>query len=749
MGTAARRGFVSRCAVRREWTLTDLWAVFRRRRVFVLVCVLITLALASGYCLTATRRYRATGQIEIDPQQTGTLGLDESVTGGGANNGSNALATTMTIETDARILRSGALALMVIKELHLGTTPDYFAPHRGRTGILSWTHLRHAPLEPLSVPLDEAPNRRAAALKIFASHLKVAPVSGTRLIDVSYASPDPKLAAKVVNRLIAALEEYTFQSRFQATSQASTWLAGQLAGLKKQTESLEQTANGMEQGTGVYGGDAAHNLVLARLDQLNLALQRAESDRILKQSIYEVVKSGNAGMISGLAGNATAGASPAMNNSLALLQTLRGEQAKVQATIDEDNARYGSAYPLMAELHGQLDGLNGAIQAEIGRIGERAKTDYEVAQKSEDAARAALEKQEQLATADNGPMTAYEMARQDADSSRSLYQGLLDKLKEAGVLEGLRSSDLTVVSTGLEPPTNHPHSPDVPLILAAALAAGLFIGCAGALAREAMDHSVRSIDDLEYALGVPLAGMVARRGSGWRIGRSLRHKGMPAMRGADLQAPFALSRRGARPKTVLITSPAAGEGKSRLAVTLAASLARGGAQVLLVDADLRRPSLHTLLTDGDAEPESVGGGLAAALQSGAKVEARACAQAPGLWLIPAGDVAADADVVRAAALLDSPRMEALVNEWRSRYDVVLMDTAPALAAPDAAALARLCDRVVMVVRYEWTAMRAAERGYRLMRRNLAEHAELDVVMNGVPGNSPDYVAYYGQEGARA
>lgn len=737
-----RPGTTSR-TMRREWTLADLLTIFQRRRAFVLSSMLAALALAAIYCLTATPRYLATGQIEVDSQEAGTLGLDQSVTGGAANNNSDALATSMILQTDARILQSSTLALIVIKELHLETTADYFPPHRAGLWIPAWVFFWRKPLEPMSVPLDNAPNRRYAALEIFAHHLKIAPVAGTRLIDVSYANPDPKLAAEVVNRLIAALEAYTFQSRFQATSQASEWLTGQLAGLKKQTENLEQTADTLEQGTGVYGGDAAHNLVLARLDGLNRALERAESNRILKQSIYEIAKSGDPEKIASLAGDVV-GAGPEMNNSLSLLQALRDERAKVQATIDEDNERYGSAYPMMAELHGKLDGLNKSIQREIRRIGERARTDYEVAQKSEDAARTALQKQEQLATADNSRMAAYELARQNADASRNLYQGLLNKLKEAGVLEGLHSTNLTVVNAGLEPPTNHPYSPNVPLIFAAALALGLFAGCAGALVREAADRSVRSIDDLEYALGVPLAGVFAQHRTARRFVRK-------AQRGASLpvglRGAFALPRSGTQSTTVLITSAASGDGKSRLAVSLALTLSRGGARVLLVDADLERPSLHTRLFDEDASPKGAGSGLAEALRTSGPITAHPCVQSPGLWLVPAGN--ADPEASHAADLLASPRMSALMDEWRSQYDVVLVDTAPALAVPNAAALARLCERTLLVVRYQRTAMRAVERSYRIIRRNLPEHAELDVVMNGVPENSPDYAAYYGHKGARA
>ena len=156
--------------------------------------------------------------------------------------------------------------------------------------------------------------------------------------------------------------------------------------------------------------------------------------------------------------------------------------------------------------------------------------------------------------------------------------------------------------------------------------------------------------------------------------------------------------------------------------------------MLLVDADLHCPSLHTLF---HAEPAA---GLAEALASGSPPTAHM--QSPDLSVIWAGVPNADS-----ADLLASPQFDALVRQWRSEYDFVLLDSAPVLPVPDAARLAQLCDRTLLVVRYESTTLPAARRSYQMVRRNLPEQAELDVVMNGVPANSPDYFAYYGYKGS--
>lgn len=715
----------------REWTLKDLVSIFRRRRGIVGVSVLTAITLAALYCVLATRRFQATGQVEVQKDSPGRLGLDRNMTGDPENGDADALDASMTLETEASILRSPTLALMVVKNLKLETTEDFYPLHKHRLTIPAWMFFWKKPVEPLSVPLDGAPNRRYVVLKIFASHLKVEQETGTRLIDVSYSSPDPQLASVVVNRLIAALQDYTFQSRFQATAQASAWLATQLSGLKKQTEDLQQAADRLQQGTGIYGPDASHNLVLARLEGLNAALSAAETNRILKQAIYEVTKSGDPELISGLAGNNATGANPAITNSLALLQTLRAQQASVQAEIDEADARYGSAYPKVAELHGELSGIDKSIHDEIGRIGERAHTDYEVAQSAEDAARDSFEKQKELATEANDRTVAYELARQEADASRGLYQNLLGKLKEAGVLEGLRSTNLTVVNAGMVPPTNHPHSPNVPLSFAAALAGGMFLGCAGALVREATDSSVHSIDDLERLLGVSVAGVVPR------FRKAARRNNVPIENGELVSpSPFSLPSSQKSSQVILVTSAVPGDGKSGLAASLATSLARSGARVLLIDADLQCPTLHSIF---GAQQTS---GLLEALRTGTAADIHECPHVPGLSAVWAGD-AATANSWNGAALLASPHLNALVQQWRTQFDYIVLDSAPVLPVPDAASLARLCDRTLLIVRYQATTMQAAQRGYRMIRRHLPSHAELDVVMNGLPKSSPDYFAYYG------
>ncbi len=724
-----------------EIHLGSLFTVLRQRRRIFFAVFAALLLLVTVYCTLATRRYQATGQIQVQKETVGSFGLDESVMGDAAGQASDALDYNVTLQTEANILGSDSLALQVIRELHLENTPDFFAPAKNTpvSNVLSYVRFWKKPLEPLSVPLERAPDRRYVALKIFASRLKVEPVTGTRLINVSYSNPDPKLAADVVNHLISALMEYSYQSRFTATAQASNWLSTQLEDLRKRTEALQSRAAALEHDTGMYGDDASHNVVLARLEALNQVWSEAESNRILKESIDRVAGSGDPELISGLGGNAAAGANPSMANSLGLIQSLRAQETAVRAELEEDRVRYGPAYPRIAELQAQLNGIERGIHDEVQRIGKRAHTDYEIARQAETSARAAFEKQKDLAGKLNDKAVAFALAKQEADGSREVYESLLAKLKQAGVLEGLRSTNITVVNPARVPPPNRPGSPNLPLYYAVAIALGIFLGTAAAVVQHITDRRICSIEIAEKIVDAPLLGLVPVIESESRSGARGYTSGYVGSSFAEslrsLRTSLMLSRSSSPPQVVLVTSPGSGEGKSTLSLEMATVLAQQGALVLLVETDLRRPvlsqrigiqnkvSLSTALSDETCfpRPEALG-------------------SAPGLHVLCSGTVPPFP-----AELLGSPRMRALLFQWRREYDFIVLDGPPVLPVTDAIVVGRYCDAVLLVSRHGRTERKALKRSYDTLRRHLPEGAAVGAVLNAVPRRSTDFYEYYGHQ----
>jgi succinoglycan biosynthesis transport protein ExoP len=741
-----------------EMSLGALAAALKRRGAIFLWVLAGFLAVTTLYCLVATRRYQATGQVQIQKDSAGAFGLESSVMGDAADSASDALDYNITLQTEANILNSDSLALRVIQDLHLETTEDFYPPSKTGRGEIFPSRLFFwkKPVESLSVPLDRAPNRRYVVLKIFASHLKVEPVTGTRLIDVSYSSPDPQQAADVVNHLIGALMDYTFQARFTATAQASNWLTAQLDDLRKQTESLQAKAITLQRDTGMFGDDESHNVVLARLESLNEALAAAESNRILKEAVYRVASSGDPELISGLSGNSGIGAVASMSNSLGLIQSLRAQEASAKAELDQDRVRYGSAYPRIAEVQAELSGIEKSIQDEVHRIGGRARTDYEIAERAEASARGAFEQQKKVVNDLNDKAIAYGLAKQEADGSREVYEGLLAKLKQAGVLEGLRSTNITVVNPARVPPPNRPKSPNVLLYYAAAVAMGIIVGAGAALVRDLTDTKVRSLEELEQLTGTPLLGLIPEVGKGRTLRDQGRARGLtsantpgPSHRlqiatSSYSDSPFAeslrslrtslmLSRSSHAPQVLLVTSSNSSEGKSTVSLNLATVLAQQGARVLLVDADLRRPVLHERMGLDTQE------GLSTALSSDhINPEPQLVESIPNLYVLCGGPIPPFP-----AELLGSHRMRTLMAQWRREYDFIVLDGPPALPVTDAIVLEQLCEAVLLVARHGVTEKKVVQRSYRALTRQLPQHVVLGTVLNAVPGRSPDFYEYYG------
>ncbi len=755
-------------------TLASLLEAARRRRRLLAWPVIVMLVLGLATSLLSVARYRATAEVQVLKEDGGAFGLESTVTGqSGTAPVGDSLDYNMTLQTEAGILRSPALALSVIEATGLENTPDYFAPAVSRSVSLlpQWTARLpwHKALEPLSVPLQNAPNRRFTAEKIFKAHLKVQPLAGTRLLDISYTDRDPARAALVANACTRILAEIDFQQHLTATLQGSSWLSGQLEELRKHTEEAQARAARLQRGTGMFGNDASRNVVLERLDSLNQTLTSAESNRILKESIDQVASGANPELISSLSGNSSTGSVASINTSLSLIQGLRAQEAQIRAELAESSMRYGPAYPKIAELKAQLAGLETATGAETSRLGQRAHTDWQVAVRAEQAARAAFDRQKQLAMNQNDSVLAYELAREEADSSRTLYEGLLSKLKQANLLAGLRFSHISVVSAAEIPPPNRPSSPNLPLRIGGGAAVGLLIGLCCAAYKELLDDSIYSFADVEATVSVPLLAVLPTIacepfGTGYlrTLVRTLRN-GFQSREGSNRVAtPLAASSllkpaldqkqsiyceqlRSLRtlllratneqpgPKVLLVTSCLPGEGKTTLAFNLAAMLAHGGTRVLLVDADLRRPAANAY---DSLQPRH---GLAFALSGPERVvPCQPVTSLPNLRML------ADAQGAPVAVdLLASSRLPELVAEWKAAYDLVLLDSPPVLPVHDAVLLAQHSDAILLLARHGCTSHTSLLRGVEQIKEQVGSAVPIGVILNQVAAGSGEFRRYYG------
>ena len=448
------------------------------------------------------------------------------------------------------------------------------------------------------------------------------------------------------------------------------------------------------------------------------------------------MKSGNPELISGLTGNSVSGASPAISNALAVIQNLREHQASLTEEIAHDSAKFGDNYTPLINKRAALADLNQSIVAEDARIAARIKSDYDVAINTEKNTRQLFEQTRRKADQLNDKAIEFTIARKEADETRSLYEDLTRRLREAGLVQGLRSSNIATVDPGRTPAK--PSSPNVPLLMVAAAGAGLFLGSAGAFFADVVDSRVQTVDEIERG-SLPLVGLIprlhsSRRGYSLEDVRSSRSAFYQAMRGLrtslmhnDVRKP---------PRVVLITSALADEGKSTIAKGLSVALAQQGRKVLLIEGDLYRPRLNA-----DLHLEHRGGLSLLLTESAGNLEDNTVAPLPDLPNFRILEAGQGSD--ESMDLLESSRMSALVQACRQDFDVIVIDGPPILPVAEAVSLSMLADTTLLVARMGKTPRVSLRRACTRLEMH-KRHSDLRVVLNAVRTGSYAFHDYYGR-----
>jgi polysaccharide biosynthesis transport protein len=721
-----------------ESTLREYLRVLIKRKWTVLLCFVGIFTAIAVATLKMTPIYEAAGSIAVNKSDPGLVNFKDS----GAV--SVDYFDPADMDTEVKILESDLLALQVIRQLNLDKRPEF----GGRPGTSASLNLTPDPLQ-----ADAA--RTSSLLSMFRGNLRVVLVPNSRIIELHFRSPNPDLAATIVNTLATTYVEQNFKTKFESTMQAADWLSKQLVDLQIKVETSQEKLVKYQKEHEILGIDEKQNITTAKLDELNKELTTAESDRMEKESVYRLVQSGDPDVIASAPHTGTTGTGTGSTSSSSLLDNLRSKQADLKIQVAELSTQFGSAYPKVAQLSSQLKEIDTQIQGEMRKITARVRSDYMAALQREGMLRAAMDKQKQEANKLNESAIEFSLLKRDVETNRQLYEGLLEKLKEAGVTAGLRSSNVKIVNVARVP--TGPSEPNVPRNLAFAFVLGLTSGVGLAFLLENLDNTVRTPEQAQIISGLPSLGMIPM-GSG-RI-EATNHKRLsvasskeavelvtqarPQSQMAEsyraLRTSLLLSNIGSPPKVILITSALPQEGKTTTSINTAVVLAQKGVRVLLIDADLRRPGVHKTLGMG---PRS---GLSNVLTGSAKLQQTITKSPmlPTLFVLPAGTPPPNP-----AELLASSNMSNLLTELRDQYDHIIIDTPPTLSVTDAVVLATKSDAVVLVIRSGQTTKGALRRSRDLLAQVNAKVT--GVLLNAVDLNSPDYYYYYeyqGKYGAR-
>ena len=363
--------------------------------------------------------------------------------------------------------------------------------------------------------------RTSSALSDFKNNLQVSLVPNTRIIEIRYRSPDKNLAARAVNTLANTYVEQNFKTRFESTMQASDWLSKQLVDLQIKVETSQEKLVKYQKEHEILGIDEKQNITTAKLDELNRELTAAESARMEKESIYHLVQSGDSDSIAAAAN--VDGAAKGSSANSALLEKLREQQADLKIQVAQLSTQFGPSYPKLAQLNSQLKEIDAQIQSEMRKVAARLRGDYLAAVQRESMLRSALEKQKQQANKLNESAIEYSLLKRDVDANRTLSEGLLEKLKEAGVTAGLRSNNFRIVDAARIPTS--PSGPNMLRNLAFALALGLSTGIGLAFLVESMDNTVRTPEQAQTISSLPSLGMIPLGSRSTREMRGSSHAG--------------------------------------------------------------------------------------------------------------------------------------------------------------------------------------------------------------------------------
>ncbi|HXE81569.1 MAG TPA: AAA family ATPase [Vicinamibacterales bacterium] len=638
------------------------WDILRRRwPIGALVTLVVVAGVAAGIYMQEPE-YRATGLLEIRPESAVAVPVDTLFSGG--------RLPADELETQFGILRSAALADRVAAEF-VRTGGGLRQAKPGRSDGASDTKpVRPSKLDPEEIRRD----------------LKISPLKGSRLVEVSFDSRDPQLAAWVVN---TAFDSY-LQLRMEEARRSADWLEEQLRTTQKRLEHAERELQDYIRRRGLQvfetgQGEAAH-LLNVRLQSLRELLAKAEAERIEKQTAEEQAR------LRAAARNLD---SPIVQSLSIRLADLRQEHAKLSAVFHDE-------YPRVKLLKSEIDGLQRELDAEMARVVSRAEADLRAAARREDLLRQALQQQERMVQAlggASGSEPGYEALKRELVTNQQQFALLSQKLKEVGISAALKASNVGIVDRAVVPaiPINAPTA----VSLGLALLVGLLLAAGVVVLQEHLDTSIRTEKDVDAYLGVPtlatipavapMKGLPPGVRRPWRrIDRDGRHQPVLNEAFAALRASVLLRDGDHTPRVMLITSAYTEEGKTTVAVNLALSLARLNTRVLLIDANMRFPCVHEALGLHDND-----GGLVRYLTG--ESDWRSSIQ-------PAPQ--ADLDVMTArvpgespADLLSLPRMRTLLADAAREYDFVLVDSPALLVNPaDVQSLASMSDGVLLVVR---------------------------------------------------
>jgi succinoglycan biosynthesis transport protein ExoP len=654
--------------------ISEYWRSLRAHKLTLGLLGLLGIAFGCLISISQTRLYQAHASLEIEEA---TPDLSEMKTERQSDSGESSALSDMP--TQIKILQSDSLIARALDKLKR----DGSAPLSTERGVTGWRALFHSS----KMTTDKSEQNEAVAKA--RDRLNVRADGQTRILDVAYDSPNPKEAAAFANALTSEFIEQNIEARWNVSQRTAEWLSHELDDMRGKLEKSENALQDYATKSGLRFTSDKASVSDDKLRQLQSELVTAESERISKQVRYESVIKGNPGNGQFLVDDSMA---REYQSKLSDLKRQRADMATM----------YTPDYVKVKEVDAQIASLQGALEAERRAVEEHARSEYEQAARRERLLAENYDIQGKSMNREAEKAIQYNILKREVDSNQQLYDAMLQRTKLVSAEAGLRTTNIRILDPATVPTAPYRPKPAVNTILGGF--SGLLLGTVLIIARDRANHTLQERGDVVAYLNLPELGVIPRATRGWTLhGRSYDIAVSESFRGALTSILFS-SRYGSRSRSqmLVVTSWSPGEGKSTTVSNLGMALAEIGRRVLIIDGDMRRPSIHKILRLENnvglidllagTEPITLDI-LSSPIQQ---------SDIPGLSVISSGRLPGNP-----STLLYSQRAKDLLDLLRKQFDAILIDTPPMQTITDARLFGAMADAVVLVVRASSTSRDAA------------------------------------------
>lgn len=743
----------------------ELWRKVRKRKWLILTVVVLATVIVALESFRIKSTFQASAIVAVTKDNT-TFFKE--------NNVIVQADDTDKIKTEMLLLKTYPLQEEVARRLSLERLPFFLAVEQKNSFAQALKSIMAKVVRPLEKPVPapavnpiklnedslppptpEESKRLEPYVEVLDRYLYVEQVPETRALRVTYTHTDPLIAAAVANGAAQVLYSRSFETKTSRFNKSADWLAETTRKLQAQVQESEQALADYSRANNIFSTEGKESLTTDKLSTLHDQSLKAETDRMLKQSLYEEVKQGRVSRLP------DAFSDPKTN----ALQTRLGE---LQVQAAQLNVKFGPENPKVAEVNQQILELEKLLTETQRKLEDKLRADYERALRDEQGLKTSLDKAKGEAVQQNQAAIQFNILKQRVDTAKALYNDFLSKTKQADFQLAEQSPDLRIIEPARIPTTavgpRRVRSIFIGIFLSLVAGIGL------ALLLEYLDNTIKNVEDITFATQLPTLAMIPSVGpSAMRLLRGRRKmdmvgmlpegaadekdeiaalapRGLQPLEGEDLgtldglsnvveayrmlRTSILLSSAGNPPKTILITSSQPGEGKTTTAINTAISLANLGVSVLLIDADLRRPAIHRQFKL--AQPR----GLATYLSSNVTLDSVVYpVPIHNLTLLPCGPIPPNP-----AELIASERMRELLRTAAQHYDHILIDSPPLMNVTDPAILSTLVDGVILVVqagRSTRDIVRRAKQDLRTVGAKI-----FGVVLNNVDLKREGYYDYY-------